>query len=112
MPSATPGLRPLRGLQELTQVVQSTEGFAAVADALRAGRSGAVDGAWGSSAALVTAALAQHAPRTLLVVIAHPRELDSWAEDLAGFAGRRPVIFPAWETLPTEESGTDETAGQ
>ena len=31
MPSTTPGLHPVRSLQELTHVVQNAEGFAAVA---------------------------------------------------------------------------------
>ena len=107
MAAVTPVLPSFGRLQELTQLVQSAEGFSAVVEALKANRSGAVDGTWGSSAALVTAALADHAPRTLLVVIAHPRDLDSWVEDLAGFAGRRPVVFPAWDTLPADGASLD-----
>ena len=61
---------------------------------------------------LVAAALGQHAPRTLLVVIAHPRDLDTWADDLHSFAGVRPVLFPAWDHLPDEDSVADEVAGQ
>ena len=70
------------------------------------------NGAWGSSAALATAALGLHAPAALLVVIAHPHDLDGWTEDLAGFAGARPVIFPAWDALPSDAALFDEVAGQ
>ena len=82
--------------------------------ALHQGRSAVVDGAWGSSAALATAALAQQAPRTLLVVLAHPRDLDGWSGDLAGFAGLDPVLFPAWDDWvgPASRRSVDEVGGQ
>ncbi len=112
MSSVTPTMQSIRSLQELTELVQAAEGFSCVVDALKAGRSGAIDGCWGSTAALATAGLGRHAPATLLVVIAHPRDLEGWAEDLAGFSGCRPAIFPAWETLPTEHLTADETGGQ
>src|SRR4029077_2803027 len=69
-------------------------------------------GAWNSSAPLVTAALARHAPATLLIVLAHSRDADAWSEDLAGFAASQPVLFPAWDALPTAETVLDEVAGQ
>ena len=93
-------------------LLQRAEGFHPVVAALQNGRSAAIDGAWGSSASLAAAGLALHVPRTLLVVIAHPRDLDGWAEDLHNFAGIRPVIFPAWDNLPSAEQGFDETSGQ
>src|SRR5207249_190403 len=68
--------------------------------------------AWGSSGALAVAALGRHAPTTVLVVLAHPGDVDGWAEDLASFAGRRPVLFPAWDNLPGDSAAADEVAGQ
>jgi transcription-repair coupling factor (superfamily II helicase) len=93
------------------------EGFRAVLSALAQGRSATVDGAWGSSAALATAALVPHVPRTVLVVLAHPRDLDGWAGDLAGFTGLRPLPFPAWDDFRHDSSASgdspvDEIAGQ
>src|SRR5204863_9545674 len=64
-------------LADLLPVAQSAEGFEPVAEALRAGRSGAVDGAWGSAAALAVAALARTAAGPVLVVLAHPGDLDA-----------------------------------
>src|SRR5262249_49769331 len=73
---------------------------------------GSIDGAWGSSAALVAVALGVRASKTLLLVIAFPRDLDGWADDIATFAGQRPVVFPAWDSLPGDSDALDEIAGQ
>jgi transcription-repair coupling factor (superfamily II helicase) len=105
-------------LQDLPELLARMEGFPAVLSALHQCRSAVIDGAWGSSAALATGLLAQsaregEAPRTLLVVLAHPRDLDGWSGDLASFAGFDPVIFPAWDDFRSDvEKGVDEIAGQ
>src|SRR5438874_1734634 len=75
-------------LRNLRDGLQSAEGFVAVVDALRRGWAATIDGAWKSSAALAVAALAVHAPKTLLVVLAHPADVDFWGEDLHSFAGQ------------------------
>src|SRR5205814_5806500 len=67
---------------------------------------------WNSSASLATAALGLHAPQTVLVVLAHPRDTDPWCEDLLSFAGLRPAVFPAWDSWPPGERVIDEVAGQ
>src|SRR4051812_47732739 len=103
---------PPDSLSAITRVVQEAEGFHPLVAALKNGRSATVDGAWGSSAALVTAALGLHAPATVLVVLAHPRDVDGGAEDIYWFAGVRPTVFPAWESLPDEAAVADEVAGQ
>jgi transcription-repair coupling factor (superfamily II helicase) len=103
---------PLGTLQDLTRVIQQVEGFHPLVAALKNGRSASVDGAWGSSASLVTAALGLHAPRTLLVTLAHPRDVDGWVEDIACFTGVRPLVFPAWDNLATDRAVLDEVAGQ
>jgi transcription-repair coupling factor (superfamily II helicase) len=33
-------------------------------------------------------------------VLANPADVSSWVEDIAGFSGERPAVFPAWETWP------------
>jgi transcription-repair coupling factor (superfamily II helicase) len=112
MPPATASSSTLDNLKELTRIIQTAEGFHSVVAALKNGRGATIDGAWGSSAALVAAALGLHAPSTLLIVVAHPRDLDGWIEDLASFAGIRPVVFPAWDSLPSEATVVDEVAGE
>ncbi|MBO0698230.1 MAG: transcription-repair coupling factor [Zavarzinella sp.] len=99
-------------LAELAPLLREAEGFADVAAALRAGGAGTIDGAWGSSAALSTAALTAEAPATVLVVLAHPGDVDPWANDLASFTGRRPAVFPAFESWPPEPSNFDDTPGR
>src|SRR5438445_12204260 len=86
--------RPIDRLADLVETLRSASGFDDVAAALRAGQSGAVDGAWGSSAALTVAALGADAPATVLVAVAHPGDLESWSDELASFANVRPAVFP------------------
>ncbi len=112
MPTTTPTAPALETLKDVTRLVQAADGFQPMVAALKGGRAAVVDGTWGSSASLVAAALGQHVPQTLLIVIAHPRDLDAWADDLHSFAGRRPMLFPAWDQLPGEDSVADEVAGQ
>jgi transcription-repair coupling factor (superfamily II helicase) len=143
--------RSVAELVDLVGVMRRAEGFAEVREALLRGESAAIDGAWGSSCALATAALAggQHVPGAgqrerlvnpskpvdptppappceggetsdgerhrrsnscepvLLVVLPRISEVDDFAVDLAGFMGRAPDIFPAWEALPREQHATD-----
>ena len=112
MPTVTGPLPATNHLHQLTRRIQTTEGFHALVASLKNGHGGSIDGAWGSAAALSDAALGLHAPHTLLVVLAHPRDVDGWAEDLFSFAGLRPAIFPAWDSLPTDVVTVDEVAVQ
>lgn len=91
---AVAGLAPLSNLVDLIPLVEHAEGWATLRAALAAGRSGAVEGAWGSSAALATAALGRQVSGTLLVLIPHPGDLEAWAADLESFAGQPPALFP------------------
>jgi len=99
-------------LTDLPRWVEAAEGFAPIVAALKKGEAATIDGAWKSSASLVAATLGLKAPKTLLIVLAHPRALDPWAADLVSFTGSRPLVFPAWDSLPTAETVLDETGGQ
>src|SRR5262245_25949234 len=68
-------------LRELPRLIEAADGFAPVLEALGEGRAATIDGAWNSSSSLVAATLASHVPQTLLIVLAHPRDADAWAED-------------------------------
>lgn len=87
-------------LKDIPRLLTHADGWAALRAALDAGRSGTVDGAWGSSAAAATAALTLDAPAPVLVVVPGVGEVAGWAEDLHGFTGTRPVVFPAHDTWP------------
>ena len=112
MPTRSAPPAVVTDLRDLTKLVQKVEGFHEVVAALKNRRSATIDGTWGSSASLAAAAIGLHTPRTLLITLAHPSDIDGWTEDLAGFAGQRPVIFPAWDALPSDGSAIDEIAGQ
>ena len=87
------------------------DGFAEAVAALSRGQPASFDGVYGSSCALIVAALAQHAPGPVVVVLPTMREADELAADLEVFAAR-PELFPLWETGPESECLYDETLGQ
>ena len=99
-------------LADLPSLLERSEGWAGLLAALNVRQSGTIDGAWGSSASLATAALALRAPQTLLVVLAHPRDVVPWGHDLHSFTGQKPLLFPAWESWPPEKMLLDEVPGQ
>lgn len=84
----------IKSLAALPALLRESPGFAAVAAALKKKQAGTIDGAWGSSAALAAAALAEVSAGPTLVVLAHPGDLDNWSDDLETFAGQRPVQVP------------------
>ena len=98
-------------LADLPRLLEGAEGWGGLVNALAARQSGVIDGAWSSSAALAAGALALHVPKTLLVVLAHPGDVDPWGHDLASFTGSKPLLFPAWETWPPEKMHLDEVPG-
>src|SRR5205807_9553011 len=91
MPMTATAAPALNHLGDLVPFIRNSDGFRELLAALRDGLAGTIDGAWGSSAALALAALAAHCPGTLLIAIAHPRDLDSWATDLTSFHGTPPL---------------------
>ncbi|CAN5490527.1 transcription-repair coupling factor [soil metagenome] len=91
-------------LTDLPLLLEVAAGWAGLRAAIVKGQSGTVDGAWGSSASLAAAAIAAAAPAMVLVVLPLVTDLVPWAEDLAGFTGTRPTLFPAWETWPPPSS--------
>ncbi len=89
-----PGSPVMTSFTDLPALLRASRGFDAVVAALKKGLAGTIDGAWGSSAALASAALAQVAHGPTLVVLAHPTDLDNWSDDLETFLGVRPVQVP------------------
>ena len=72
-------------LLELVGRLERQEGFAEVVESLKGGHAATLDGVWGSSCALAAAALAAHAPATLVVVCPHVDQVDELIDDLALF---------------------------
>ncbi len=101
----------ISSLPDLIGILRAVPSYQRVIESLRRGSSGTIDGAWGSSCALVAAAVAQDAPGTLLIVLPRISEVDDFAGDLASMLPETPVIFPAWETLPKDQSVKDAVFG-
>jgi transcription-repair coupling factor (superfamily II helicase) len=99
-------------LRELAANLGLHRGFADVVASLQAGHGGTLGGVWGSSRALVAAALARESPGPLVVVAPHPGEIDSIARDLVLFTDLPIVEFPAWESEPGERVVHDEIYGE
>jgi transcription-repair coupling factor (superfamily II helicase) len=89
-------------LRELAANLGAHRGFSEVVASLKAGHGGTLGGVWGSSRALVAAALARSSPGPLVVVAPHQGEIDAIGRDLALFSDARVADFPAWEAEPGE----------
>src|SRR6478752_10881584 len=101
-----------RRLRELAAQLDLHRGFAEVVASLEAGHGGTLGGVWGSSRALVAAALARSCPGPLVVVAPHQAEIDAIARDLTLFTDATVAEFPAWEAEPGERVVHDEIYGQ
>ncbi|MCE5267392.1 MAG: transcription-repair coupling factor [Planctomycetaceae bacterium] len=97
-------------LMQLVGRLERQEGFAEVVESLEGGQAATLDGVWGSSCALVAAALAARVPATLLVVCPQVEQVDELIEDLSLFTQLKPERFPAWES--PERPIHDEVFGQ
>ena len=99
-------------LRELAANLGVHRGFSDVVASLEAGHGGTLGGVWGSSRALVAAALARSCPGPLVVVAPHQAEIEAIARDLALFSDASVAEFPAWEAEPGERVVHDEIYGQ
>ncbi len=95
-------------LGRLAAELESHAGFSEVLASLLAGRAGTLGGVWGSSRALVAAALARRCPGTVVVVLPHLGEIDALADDLGLFTDGSVARLPAWESDSGERLLHDE----
>jgi transcription-repair coupling factor (superfamily II helicase) len=92
-------IRKLFARQEVVELVRET---------LREEGRASVEGLWGSSAPALAAGFLEDCPSTLLYVLPHVDSVDDACDEWRLFAGVEPVVFPAWEALPTESDVSDE----
>ncbi|MCA9236448.1 MAG: hypothetical protein KDA44_13325, partial [Planctomycetales bacterium] len=110
--TAPPAARGEANLRALAGQLEQHAGFSAVLSELAAGHGGTLGGVWGSSRALVAAALGRQCPGALVVVIPHARDIDKMCDDLALFTDRPALPLPAWENDAGERVLHDEIFGQ
>jgi len=111
-PAAGSGVQPVptfnpQNLADFANKLASQPLMHMAFEALLAGRSATIDGAWGSAAGLAVGALASRCPGVLLVAVSQQRDLDPWRLELESFTGRPTLIFPALSCLPGEEERVD-----
>jgi transcription-repair coupling factor (superfamily II helicase) len=92
-------------LLQLIERIEALPDFAEVVDSLQAGHAATLDGVWGSSCALVAAALARAAPAVLVIVCPRLDEVQGLIGDLGIFSPLEPLFFPVRESLSTERTG-------
>jgi len=85
---------------QLPDLVAGLPGFDGVIKGMEKGRAATIDGVYASSAALVIAALASKCQGTLLVALAHVRDMEAMASDLESFTGKAPTLLPITGSLP------------
>jgi transcription-repair coupling factor (superfamily II helicase) len=91
--------------------IEALPDFAEVVESLQAGHAATLDGVWGSSCALVAAALAREAPAVLVVVCPRLDEVQGLIGDLGLFSPLEPLRFPVRESLSAEPVVQDEAVG-
>ena len=69
-------------------------------------------GVWGSSAALLAAALGRLSGRNVLFLTTSPDAADEVADDIEVFSGAPAQVFPAWETGAAGGHVSDEITGE
>ncbi|NLE38931.1 MAG: transcription-repair coupling factor, partial [Pirellulaceae bacterium] len=95
-------------LSSLVERLAAQEGFAEIVAELEGGHAATLDGVWGSSCALVGAALARRSPGPLILVCPQTDDIDAMVDDLRLFTRFGIESFPAWESALSERVIHDE----
>ncbi len=111
MPAAPTATAAPGRLQQLVERIEALPDFAEVVDSLQAGHAATLDGVWGSSCALVAAALARAASAVLVIVCPRLDEVQGLIGDLSIFSAEEPARFPVHESLSAERMVQDEAVG-
>jgi transcription-repair coupling factor (superfamily II helicase) len=90
----------------------SNERLRTAAGGLGPGRTVKIGGVWGSSSAMVAAALGRITGRCVLLVAAHLDDADAAADDVEVLTGRAAQLLPAWEVDVGTDHVNDEIAGE
>ena len=102
----------LDALRALPGCLNDDSNFARAVDELDAAQDITLEGLWGSSFAMVAAALKKQLASPLVVILAHDREIDSFCDDLALFTSEQPLRFPAADIFNSERVISDDEAGE
>lgn len=104
IPAEREDITDLRALSRRLAEAPSLRGLA---EALRAGHSGTIEGTWGSSRALSLAALDRFDPALLVIVLPHPSDVEAMVDDLRSFGRRGAAVLPALDQFAGDPSEED-----
>ncbi|MEX2174534.1 MAG: transcription-repair coupling factor [Pirellulaceae bacterium] len=111
MTAILPHVAARHRMRQLPETLSEHANFGPAMAALALGRPASFDGVWGSGSALLAAALAEHAPASLLIVCPTADRADDLAADLELFSAQAAIGYPAWEREPDEGEIQDDTFG-
>ena len=111
MVGVTPHSRAAESLRDLPNLIIDSPEFVKCVDSLLAGEGATFDSVWGSSCALLTAALS-HRFSNLLVVCPDTKSLDNHLDDLETFLDSPAQRFPAFVASADPALNVDQDYGE
>lgn len=98
---------------DLTRLLANQTDFMDTVAALQEGQGASIDGVWGSSCALVSAAVSSQGFPVNLIVLPRGKQIDDFVDDLTLFTEQEVFAFPVLETGASRESyGNDDQHGE
>ncbi len=112
MANVTPTSQAGESLKELSQALERNAGFLDAIEALSKSEPAIFDGVWGSACALLSSAVAKHAPSTTLVICQDANRADHLLQDLETFYSAESASFATLEVDQQHGLGGDREYGQ
>lgn len=98
---------------DLTRLLANQTDFMDAVSVLQEGQGASVDGVWGSSCAMVSAAVSSQGFPVNLIVLPRGRQIDDFVDDLTLFTEQEVFAFPVLDTGTSRESyGNDDQHGE
>lgn len=98
---------------DLTRLLANQTDFMDTVAALQEGQGASIDGVWGSSCALVSAAVSSQGFPVNLIVLPRGKQIDDFVDDLTLFTEQEVFAFPVLETGASRESyGNEDQHGE
>ncbi|MCA8990048.1 MAG: transcription-repair coupling factor, partial [Planctomycetaceae bacterium] len=99
-------------ISDLVPLMEQEPGLAQLLGALNQGRSGTIDGAWGSARALSAAVFVRNCPGIAVVIAPRASDVDDYAVDLREFLDVEPALFPVIDGSLRQWSPSDPAYAQ
>ena len=97
---------------DLTHLLANQTDFMDTVATLQEGQGASVDGVWGSSCALVSAAINTGGFPVNLIVLPEGKQIDDFCDDLTLFTDQEVFAFPVLDSGASRESyGNDDQQG-